>query len=449
VKVNAIGRVETTPLADTKVAPLPSEIHLSPSNNQQRKTTPDSGYPTLTNILNTTNNTADHQDKMAGLQPSGGADQMNMNAGGPAANGQVNNQTPTATFQPTNNNMTPQDQAAFANPARLVGDTILSIATRYATTDIAINVNAAAGKAIMTRYIANYRLKVAIKVYAARIGQTPSQVRADLTATRIAAGIRCNAVKDADTTEADEEHTGDTTEDESESDEEEAAATTTFTIAPPTPAVPSPANDQFLFSNSERLVRETLLTLAERYSNKEISNNIGKKVGTDQFTLSQTAVSRRMTTALEARAKATKITVEQARANLHAARENNGVSVRAANGSRRDSSRKSRSKNSKVEPTPQATTTATAAVRESLDVEMTDASNSQQVYTAAEVDAANALLLLCQAPSQEVVEAASILMTMHRNDGAETEDEVSDVEMDDAERAEFMADFQARWRPGT
>jgi hypothetical protein len=51
--------------------------------------------------------------------------------------------------------------------------------------------------------------------------------------------------------------------------------------------------------------------------------------------------------------------------------------------------------------------------------------------------------------SQEVIDAARILMTLHSNDGAETEDEVSDTEMDDAEKADFMADFQARWRSGT
>lgn len=121
---------------------------------------------------------------------------------------------------------------------------------------------------------------------------------------------------------------------------------------------------------------------------------------------------------------------------------------RVLHGSRRDKGRKSSAKKAKVEPELQAvaaTQPSTAAVQEGMDVEMTDAGNYQQSYTAAEVDAANALLLLCQPRSQEIIDAANILMTLHgSNDGAETEDEVSDTEMDDAEKAEFMADFQAR-----
>jgi hypothetical protein len=242
------------------------------------------------------------------------------------------------------------------------------------------------------------------------------------------------------------------------------------------PSTPPPANDAFLFSNSERLVGETLLTLAAKYSKIEISKNVAKAGVIKQTTLSQGAVSFRITAALKARAKATSITVEQARANLHAAREGNNVKVRAADGTRRNPNRKpvvskrkavsapqgadgsaeSASKKSKVEPAPQADV-ATTTTSEGADAEMTDSTSSggsQEGYSADEVDAANALVLLFRTPppsppsppSQEVLDAASILMEMHRNDGAETDDEVSDTEMDEAE---FMADFQAQWRPET
>jgi hypothetical protein len=238
------------------------------------------------------------------------------------------------------------------------------------------------------------------------------------------------------------------------------------------PSTPPPANDAFLFSNSERLVGETLLTLAAKSSNIEISKNVAKAGVIKQTTLSQGAVSFRITAALKARAKATSITVEQARANLHAAREGNNVKVRAADGTRRNPNRKPvvskrkavsapqgadgsaelASKKSKVEPAPQAVV-ATTTTSEGADAEMTDSSSgdSQEGYSADEVDAANALVLLFRTPppsppSQEVLDAASILMDMHRDDGAETDDEVSDTEMD---KAEFMADSQAQWRPET
>ena len=85
------------------------------------------------------------------------------------------------------------------------------------------------------------------------------------------------------------------------------------------------ANDQFLFSNPTRLVGETLLTLAERYTNSEILKHIGLKPGTDQPVLAQSALSHRITSALEKRTKATNTTADQARAALRTARDSNNV----------------------------------------------------------------------------------------------------------------------------
>ena len=316
----------------------------------------------------------------------------------------------------------PQDQAAFADPARLTGDAFLDIATRYATSDIAVNVNAAAGKQVMSRVVAISRLRRAITDYAARVGQTENQVKRELTAARKAAGVRC-ADHVSTHTEGDVQHTGNTNEEEEDSDADNEAFApppVTFTVAPvppPAPILPTPANDLFLFSNPERLFGETFLTLAERYSNTEISNNIGQKPGTDKAIVTTSAVSRRLTRALESRAKATGITTEQARANLHTTRENNGVSVRAANGTVKDPAREpdngkkaarnrkrkadsalqagaaaeANNKKSKAEPAPQADVaiaptapiapiaTLADAVQEAIDAEMADVATETPV----------------------------------------------------------------------
>jgi hypothetical protein len=120
-----------------------------------------------------------------------------------------------------------------------------------------------------------------------------------------------------------------------------------------------------------------------------------------------------------------------------------------------------------------------------VDVEMTDVDtvNEQEGYSAAEVDAANALLSFSSQPTREVLDAAEllmalpasvassavprqlpndaliaagILMRLHRNNtslavaanrsGDTTDEEVSDDDMSDAEKAAFVADFVARWR---
>lgn len=245
----------------------------------------------------------------------------------------------------------------------------------------------------------------------------------------------------------DQEHTGNTTEDNSDAESEElfTARPVSAPAAPTVPAVSLPAADQDLSNNSQDLFGETLLTLAERYSNVEISRHVAMRFGHDPTTIGASGVSLRVTRALKARVTATNTTLDQAKNALKRAREVNGVTIN--------------NKKPKVEPAQQADAalaTSAKVAQDGMDVEMTDAviGEAQQGYTAAEKDAADALLLMCQTPppsppSQEVFDAASILMDMHRDDDSATEDEVSDTEMNDAEKAEFMADFQARWRPGT
>ena len=390
---------------------------------------------------------------MAGLQPTADAAQIgntNMSAGGSTVNGQPSNQLApnlVASVKP-NNTLTAQDHAIFANHAQLASDTLLNLATRYSTSDIAANANRVAGRRVMIERTAYARLSNAIKGHAARSGQTPAQVRTALTETRKAAGVKAcfkASVKVSDgandTAGNDQEHTGDTTEDESDADAEEV-----FTARPasgPAPTVPTStlsAGDQYLFNNSENLHGEILLALAERYSNVDISRHITMRFGTDPTTIGASGMSLRVTRALKIRAKATNQTLEQVRDTLKQVREANGVTIN--------------NQKPTVQPASQAdvaTETPTAAAQEGMDVEMADAStgDNQQRYTAAEMDAAHALLLMCQTPPQDVLDAASILMDMHGGEGAATEDEVSDTEMNDADKAEFMADFQARWRPET
>jgi hypothetical protein len=358
---------------------------------------------------------------------------------------------PVANVQSTTT-IAAQDQVTFANPNQLSGDAILNLATRYATSDIAKRVNALAGRDVMTRRTACSRLRTAVRAYAARAGLTADRVTADLTAARRAAGIRCNApnnanakTSQANTSEsrANEAHTGDTIEEESDAEIQD-----TTTPAPPA-FVPAPARtatipaaDQELFDNSERPFGDTLLTLAERYSNSEISKHISKKFGTDKVTLGPAGVTSRINAALKSRVFGTTFTLDQLKDNLRAARAANGVRMRAPRGGMDYTVKPAQqavvatattTTPTAAAPVPEAmdvemavveTETPAVATQEGEDVEMADAGNEavQQRYTAVEMDAADALLMMFQTK------------------GA-TDDEASDTEMNDAERAELITDF--------
>jgi hypothetical protein len=407
-----------------------------------------------------------------------------------------------ANVQPTNT-IAAQDLIAFANPNRLTGDTLLNIATRYSTDYVVKQVSGVAGKAVMARSTISSRLSRAIRDYAARAELPTDQVKADLTASRRAAGVwvtKANVSQATTSQAANEGHTGNTTEDESDDAETQDVAATPPAFAPalaaPTAAINPAATDQQLFANPDRLFGNTLLTLAERFSNPEISMRIGTKAGTDKSILSQRGVANRINAALKTRTVGTTATLDQLKDTLRANRAANGVKTRAPVGPR----------NNTVEPALQAVvataltapvptlagavqeamdaemvdvttetpvvavpeaidtemanaTTKTPAVAvkvgmESMEVEMTNAvnENAQRGHTAAEMDAADALLMVFQTlpraspQDQEVLNAAAILMELHKDDDVATEDEVSDTEMNDAERAEFVVDYQARWR---
>jgi hypothetical protein len=374
----------------------------------------------------------------------------NMNTSASTANGQTANPTPAAaassttpdtttqaTTTPTATAISANDQFLFSNPTRLLDETLLTLAERYTNSEILKHIKLKPGtdQPILTQSALSHRIMSALEEQAKPTNTTADQARAALRTARDSNNVLLRApdgtgpryVKKAPAAP-------------------QAAATTQTRVH----------SDRDLFNNSELLFGETLLNLAERYSNSDISKNVSKKFGTDQTTLGNSGVSLRTKRTLKARAIATNITFDQARSNLRQARVANGITLNNRGGTIKGKAEPASqadvaagsNKKMRVEPAPQA---VEATTPEGSDTEMTDTSSgdSQEGYTVDEVDAANALLMMCQTPSQEVVDAANILMTLHKNDGAETEDEVSDTEMDDAEKAEFMADFQARWRPET
>jgi hypothetical protein len=327
------------------------------------------------------------------------------------------------------------EQFLFSDPARLLGETLLTLAERYTNSDILKHIGLKPGttdQPILAQSALSHRIILALEKRAKATNTTAAQARTALKTARAVNNVQSRApqgtvpryVKKAP-----------------------AAAATT-----PTPAY----SDQHLFTNSELLFGETLLNLAERYSNSDISNNVSKKFGTDQTTIGDSGVSLRTKRALKARAIANNITFDQAKEDLKQARIANGITLnnkgvslkRKAEPASQAGGAAGSNKKKRVEPAPQA---GAATTPESADTEMADSSSgdSQEGYTADEIDAANALLLIFQTPPQEVIDAANILMTLNKDDGADTEDEVSDTEMDDAQKAEFMADFQANWRPDT
>jgi hypothetical protein len=329
------------------------------------------------------------------------------------------------------------DQFLFSDPARLLGETLLTLAERYTNSDILKHIGLKPGttdQPILAQSALSHRIILALEKRAKATNTTAAQARSALKTARAVNNVQSRApqgtvpryVKKAPATPA--------------------AATT------PTPAY----SDQHLFTNSELLFGETLLNLAEKYSNSDISKNVSKKFGTDQTTIGDSGVSLRTKRALKARAIANNITFDQAKEDLKQARLANGITLnnkgvslkRKAEPASQAGGAAGSNKKKRVEPAPQADAATTP---ESADTEMADSSSgdSQEGYTADEIDAANALLLMFQTPPQEVIDAANILMTLNKEDGAETEDEVSDTEMDDAQKAEFMADFQKNWRPET
>jgi hypothetical protein len=101
-------------------------------------------------------------------------------------------------------------------------------------------------------------------------------------------------------------------------------------------------SDDYLFANSEFLFGETLLTLAVRYSNAEISKSIGLRDGTDQHILGQSGVSSRVTAALKERAAATNKTLDGAKTDLKQARESHKAKTKAAGGTKKSGAKNSR-----------------------------------------------------------------------------------------------------------
>lgn len=87
-------------------------------------------------------------------------------------------------------------------------------------------------------------------------------------------------------------------------------------------------------TNFELLNGKTLIQLAEKYSNSDISARLGKVPGSNVLVLKPTAVYSRLTRALEAQAKATGLDMRHWRDDLANARKANGVDTRGPVGVR-------------------------------------------------------------------------------------------------------------------
>jgi hypothetical protein len=231
----------------------------------------------------------------------------------------------------------------------------------------------------------------------------------------------------------------------------------------PPPPQPPPATDEELFANPERLFGNPLLALAERFTHTEISKRIGTKPGADKAILSHGGVKARINAALKSRAVGSSATLVQLRANLRAARAANGVKTRAPKGGR----------DRRVKPAPQAVVATTAptaaAVPEAMDTEVTSVATANPAVTVQEAMDAEMADVATESPAVAAPEgmdiemddavkenqqegytavemdAADALLAMFQTEGA-TEDEASDTEMKDAERAELVTDPQANSR---
>lgn len=212
--------------------------------------------------------------------------------------------------------------------------------------------------------------------------------------------------------------------------------------------------DHEAFQDQNSLKGEKILLLAERYSNADISARICGILG--NYPLTENGVATRIHVALEKRAKATGATTMQVRDDLNAARIASGAVkptprgrgiMRASRGPKPSKSvrltqnnpvtkapivaqakRTGANKQSvgdeegmerpkkRAKKTHGSTPSVATPVTVQVDAEMTDddsAAGSQKGYDAGEVEAANALLELASG-GPEVREAATILMSMHR-----------------------------------
>jgi hypothetical protein len=200
------------------------------------------------------------------------------------------------------------EQFLFSDPARLLGETLLTLAERYTNSDILKHIGLKPGttdQPILAQSALSHRIILALEKRAKATNTTAAQARDALKTARAVNNVQSRAPQ------------GTVPRYVKKAPAPQAAATAQTPVH----------SDQHLFTNSELLFGETLLNLAERFSNSDISKNISKKFGTDQTTIGDSGVSLRTKRALKARAIANNITFDQAKEDLKQARLANGITL--------------------------------------------------------------------------------------------------------------------------
>lgn len=369
------------------------------------------------------------------------------------------------------------------NPKFITGAALLDLAERYSTTDIANLANKAQKTEKLTFNHINGRLNTAMESKAKAVNSTRIQIRDELTEKRKAFGIRSTrqnpSAATASPTVVAKNSSSSSTHGQNLNGQAEQAAEAARAADP---RILSDADarakygaDYLIFQQPNGIFRAVILDLATRYSNKDISDGIAALP--QNTNLTENGVANRINSALQWRAKATGRDIHQVRAELNEVRVANGVISPNSHGKGYLRAPQAKRKRSVLEPieeqkedetslkAPKVARKGKSSVLEPMKVqeddEMTEADmDAQQQYDAeltesdgagSEVQEAEATTLPMEAASPDVIEAASILMGLHRADAAlatpseetrETSPEKQDVEMDDAETADQVARFR-------
>jgi hypothetical protein len=379
-----------------------------------------------------------------------------------------------------------KDDLLLADPPRINGAALVDLASRYSTADIVDLSNEATG-GNLTRPAINSRLNAALTKKAKATGTTKFALKKELTELRKARGIRStrrepehrHAVVSHDTRMGGDEHSSGGPTQTPENDQIDnsgqvksasqvnAAAVTSQpkqadtteensdtglggTVQTHASLAAQQQADREAFQDQNSLKGDKILLIAERYSNADISTRIREILG--NYPLAESGVATRVHVALEKKAKATGVTINQVRDDLNAARIASGAIkptprgrglMRSSRGVKAiktpvtvqdddevaDVDDQSAGSRKSVEPpkkrskrthdtgarltSPVATPAAVDA-----DAEMTDddsAAGSQDIHGPDAVEAANILLEMAGV-GPEVREAATALMHMHKED---------------------------------
>jgi hypothetical protein len=379
-----------------------------------------------------------------------------------------------------------KDDLLLADPPRNNGAALVDLASRYSTADIVDLSNEATG-GNLTRPAINSRLNAALTKKSKATGTTKFALKEELTELRKARGIRStrrepdhrHAVVSDDTRMGGDETSGggptqtpenDQVDDSgqvksasqvnpaivtSQSKEADTAKENSYAglggnVQTDASLAAQQQADREAFQDQNSLKGDKILLIAERYSNADISARIREILG--NYPLTESGVATRVHVALEKKAKATGVTMNQVRDDLNAARIASGAIkptprgrglMRSPRGVKAiktpvtvqdddevaDVDEQSAGSRKSVEP-PKKRSKGTHDTRARLtspvatpaavdaDAEMTDndsAAGSQDGHGPDAVEAANILLEMAGG-GPEVREVATALMHMHKED---------------------------------